>query len=103
MKKIVIIFILLANLFIASAVAQQSFVARSIQFEGLQRISPATAQTYLPIKPGQLVSREKTSAILRALYQTGFFEQVTLSHSGNTLIIHVIERPTIGLLKISGN
>jgi len=103
MKKIVVIFILLAHLFIASAVAQQSFVARSIQFEGLQRISPATAQTYLPIKPGQTVSREKTSAILRALYQTGFFEQVTVSRSGNTLIIHVIERPTIGQLKISGN
>lgn len=104
MKKITYIIILMAQLLIASvAWAQQSFVVNSIQFQGLQRISPATAQSYLPIKRGQVLSAGKTPAILRAMYQTGFFEQVTLSKSGNTLIIHVIERPTIGQLKITGN
>ena len=94
----------MAQFLLATTVlAQQAFVVKSIEFEGLQRISTGTAQTYLPIKPGQTVSREKTPAILRAMYQTGFFEQVTLSRSGNTLIIHVVERPTIGQLKITGN
>lgn len=104
MKKITYIIILVIQLLIAStAWSQQAFVVKSIQFQGLQRISPGTAQSYLPIKPGQVLSTTKTPSILRALYQTGFFEQVTLSKSDNTLIIHVIERPTIGQLKITGN
>lgn len=88
---------------LAATVLASSFVANSIQFEGLQRISQSTAESYLPIKSGQTLATEKTSSILRSLYQTGFFEQVKLSRSGNTLIIHVIERPTIGELKITGN
>jgi len=104
MKKIIYLIILVAQLLVASATwAEQAFVVQTIQFQGLQRISPSAAQSYLPIKRGQVVSTSKTPAILRALYQTGFFEQVSLSKSGNTLIIHVVERPTIGQLKISGN
>jgi outer membrane protein insertion porin family len=103
MKKIAC-FIILITQFICTAVwAQQSFVVKSIRFEGLQRISQQTAQSYLPIKRGQVLSMDKTPAILRSLHQTGFFDQITLSRSGNTLIIHVDERPTIGQLKISGN
>lgn len=104
MKKLTYIIILITQLLIgSSAWAQQAFVVKSIQFEGLHRISSSTAQSYLPIKPGQVLQTEKTPAILRALYQTGFFDQVTLSKEGSTLIIHVIERPTIGQLKITGN
>src|SRR5688572_23427296 len=104
MKKIACLIILLSQLFFTSvALSQQSFVVQSIEFQGLQRISSSAAESYLPIKRGQTLSAERTPAILRSLYKTGFFDQVTLSRSGNTLIIHVIERPTIGQLKISGN
>ncbi len=104
MKKILTILFVAAQLLLASITfAQQAFVVKSIQFEGLQRISPATAESYLPIHRGQTLSQDRTSAILRSMYQTGFFEQVTLSRSGDSLIIHVTERPTIGELKITGN
>lgn len=104
MKKIVTILALIAQLLIClPALAQQAFVVRSIHFEGLQRISPATAESYLPIRRGQRLTTDRTPAILRSMYQTGFYEQVNLSRSGDTLIIHVVERPTIGQLKISGN
>lgn len=81
----------------------QSFVVRDIRFEGLQRITPATVQNYLPLKRGEVLRPSKTASIVRALYKTGFFEHISLSREGNTLIIHVIERPTIGELKITGN
>lgn len=102
MKKIVCLFILLSQLFI-SAWAQQSFVVKAIEIEGLQRISTATVESYLPIKRGQTLRPTKTGEILRALYRTGFFEHISLAKEGNVLIIHVTERPTIGQLKISGN
>lgn len=103
MKKLAYLILIIQLLITSSAWAQQSFVVKNIQFEGLQRISSPTAESYMPIKRGQVLKTEKTPAILRALYQTGFFDQVTLSRSGETLIVHVVERPTIGQLKITGN
>ncbi|RDI41801.1 outer membrane protein assembly factor BamA [Aquicella lusitana] len=102
MKKLAYLIILLSQ-FIVAAWAQQAFVVRNIEIEGLQRVSSATVESYLPIKRGQTLQPAKTAAILRALYQTGFFDRITLSRANGTLIIHVVERPTIGQLKISGN
>ncbi len=45
----------------------------------------------------------KTAEVVRALYKTGFFDRISLSQQGSTLVINVVERPTIGQLKISGN
>lgn len=102
MKKIVLLFILLAQLS-SLAWAQHSFVIRRIEIEGLQRISDATAESYLPVKRGQLLRPAKTGDIVRALYRTGFFSHISIARDGDVLIIHVTERPTIGQLKISGN
>ncbi len=103
MKKLASILIILFQLYFSCAFAQQAFVVRQIEFDGLHRVSAATMETYLPIKRGQILRPEKTAEIVRALYKTNFFEHISLSREGNTLIIHVEERPTIGQLKISGN
>jgi outer membrane protein insertion porin family len=102
MKKIVLGFILLLNLLITSAWAE-TFVVQQIDVQGLQRISPETVYSYLPIKRGQTMGTGKSEAVIKALYKTGFFERISLARHGNTLIINVIERPTIGQLKIEGN
>lgn len=103
MKKITT-WLILFQLFIFSAAwAQQDFVVRKIEIQGLQHISAATVESYLPIKRGQVLHAGKTADILRALYRTGFFDRITLTKQDNTLIIHVVERPTIGQLKITGN
>ncbi|MBI5447643.1 MAG: outer membrane protein assembly factor BamA [Gammaproteobacteria bacterium] len=87
----------------ALAHAETRFTISSIRFEGLQRISNETASDYLPIKTGDTLSSQKTAQIINALYETGFFESVSISHSNNTLIIHVVERPTIASITVSGN
>ncbi|MFZ2315104.1 MAG: outer membrane protein assembly factor BamA [Gammaproteobacteria bacterium] len=87
----------------SSAYAQQSFVVQKIEVQGLQRVTPATVESYLPIKRGQTLRSDNTAAVVRALYKTGFFDHITLSRDGGTLIINVVERPTIGQLKIKGN
>jgi outer membrane protein insertion porin family len=103
MKKNILLLILLLNLFIAKTFAASAFVVRNIEVQGLQRITASTVYNYLPIKTGQTLRPEKTSAIIKALYQTGFFEHIGLSRQGNTLVIKVVERPTIGELKVTGN
>lgn len=85
------------------ALAANAFIVEHIRFEGLQRVTPATAESYLPIKRGQDLTQSKTSSVLRSLYKTGFFDHIELTRDGDVLVVHVVERPTIGQLKISGN
>lgn len=83
--------------------AQNNFTVSSIQFEGLQRITKETAIDYLPVKSGDTLTDKKTQSIINTLYGTGFFESVSVSRIGNTLVIHVVERPTIAIININGN
>ncbi|MBV8803226.1 MAG: outer membrane protein assembly factor BamA, partial [Gammaproteobacteria bacterium] len=103
MKKIILLFVLLANIIFTIAEAADAFVVKKIDIQGLQRISAETVYSYLPIRTGQTLRPDQTSAVIKALYNTGFFDHITLARSGNTLIITLVERPTIGQLKISGN
>ncbi len=104
MKKLLLIGLLILQCLTSNVVwAQQSFVIREIRVEGIEHLNAATVESYLPVKRGQTLRPSQTASVLRALYKSGFFEHITLSHEGNTLIIHVVERPTIGQLKITGN
>lgn len=103
MKKLAYLIVISQLLLSSGVFASSSFVIRNIEFEGLQRVSTATALSYLPVKRGEVLQTSKTASILQAMYRTGFFDQVSLSENNGTLIIHVVERPTIGQLKITGN
>ena len=102
MKKIILLFFLILST-LTNVWAESAFVVNNIEFQGLQRVSKDTIENYLPIKRGQTFRENQSPEILRALYKTGFFERISLSQQGNTLIIHVVERPTIGQLIITGN
>ncbi len=85
------------------AFAAEEFVVKNIEIDGLQRITRQTVLEYLPVHTGQVLSESDTAAIINSLYQTGFFSDVSLARKGNTLVIQVVERATIGAIKISGN
>lgn len=79
------------------------FQVTDIRLEGLRRIAPGTVFNYLPIQVGDTVGDDVTGGIIRALYQTGFFDDVRVERDGNVLVIQVRERPAIAEIKISGN
>jgi len=86
------------------ALAQsQSFTASDIRVDGLQRIAAGTVFTYLPIERGDTVDQTRLTQAIRALYRTGFFEDVQLDRQGNILVITVRERPAINQLTVTGN
>src|SRR6516225_1201099 len=42
-------------------------------------------------------------AALKALYASGLFADVKISHEGNRILVVVVENPTIGLIAFEGN
>ena len=86
-----------------AAVAQDEFVVRDIRIEGLQRISEGTVFNYLPVNIGDSLSREDIQEALRTVYGTEFFNDVEFRRDGDTLIIAVVERPSISDFTITGN
>jgi outer membrane protein insertion porin family len=79
------------------------FTVGDIKIEGLQRISEGTVFNYLPVNIGDQLSTQRLREALRALYATGFFRDVELRRDGNTLLIAVLERPSLESVEIKGN
>ena len=86
-----------------AALAAESFVVRDIRVDGLQRISAGTVFNYLPVKAGETFDDARSAEAVRALFKTGFFQDVTLLREGQVLVVNVVERPAIGEISFSGN
>jgi outer membrane protein insertion porin family len=80
-----------------------SFTVGDIRIEGLQRISEGTVFNYLPVNIGDRLDSRRIEEALRALYATGFFSDVELRRDGGTLVVAVLERPSIESFTIEGN
>jgi outer membrane protein insertion porin family len=90
-------------LLFCAAVSAQQFQIADIRVEGLQRIAPGTVFNYLPVQVGDTVGDDVTGNIIRALYQTGFFDDVRVEREGNVLVLTVQERPSIAKIEFVGN
>jgi len=81
----------------------QDFVIKDIKVEGLARVDVGSVYNDLPVKVGDTVHSRDSGEIIRKLFQSGFYSDVKLARDGQTLIVIVTERPTIGRLTIKGN
>ena len=80
-----------------------TFKVTDIRIEGLQRISAGTVFSLLPVKIGDSTTDEVTAKSIRALYASGFFEDVKVEREGTVLVVTVQERPTVAEIILSGN
>jgi outer membrane protein insertion porin family len=83
--------------------SQDVFTVGDIRVEGLQRISEGTVFNYLPVNIGDHLDAQRIGEAMRALYATGFFRDVELRRDGNTLLVVVVERPSIAKFELKGN
>ncbi|MGB8043563.1 MAG: outer membrane protein assembly factor BamA, partial [Pseudolabrys sp.] len=81
------------------AVAQTS----SIVVEGSRRVEAETIRSYFKPGPGGRLGPEQEDAALKALLATGLFSDVRISHSGNRLVVTVVENPVINRVAFEGN
>jgi outer membrane protein insertion porin family len=88
---------------VAPAADPEAFTVSDIRIDGLQRISAGTVFTYLPVERGDTVDRNRIAEAIRALYKTGFFDDVRIGRQGSILVVTVVERPAINTLTLVGN
>jgi outer membrane protein insertion porin family len=83
--------------------AFDEFLVSDIRIIGLQRVSIGSIFNVIPIGVGDKINSRKSSDITKSLFSTEQFDDIQIARDGNTLIISVVERPSISGIEISGN
>ena len=78
-------------------------IVNEIKVRGSERIEPRTILSYLELKEGDRVSKYDIDKSLKSLFKTGFFADVGMEYDGSTLLIDVVENPTISQIIFEGN
>ena len=81
----------------------QNFQFSRIQIEGNTRIGDAAILQQAGIAPGQTVTAGQVNDAVQNLQGSGLFETVSVEPQGNTLLITVVELPTVNRISFEGN
>ena len=79
------------------------FKISDIRIEGLQRISAGLVFSPLPVSVGDTVGTADLQNLIKTLFRTGNFENISVAREGNILVVIVEERPSISEINIEGN
>lgn len=101
MKRLLLTAVLAALMI--TEVHAESFTISDIRVNGLQRVSAGSVFGALPLNVGEPVDDSELVDATRALFRTGFFEDIQLGRDGDVLVISVVERPSISSIEIEGN
>src|SRR4051812_1924851 len=91
----------LAAMLVASPAAAQNVA--SIQVEGNRRVEVETIRSYFKPGPGGRLEHSQIDDGLKALIETGLFQDVRISQAGGRLLVTVVENPVIGRVAFEGN
>src|SRR5260221_1934531 len=75
----------------------------SIQVEGNRRVEVETIRSYFKAGPGGGLDQAAIDDGLKALIETGLFQDVRISTSGGGWVVPVVETPVIGRVAFEGN
>src|SRR5438128_5966012 len=92
---------ILAVLLVPSAAAAQT--VSSIQVEGNRRVEIETIRSYFKAGPGGRLDQGRIDDGLKALIETGLFQDVRINQVGGRLVVTVVENPVIGRIAFEGN
>ncbi|MDB5520116.1 MAG: surface antigen [Tardiphaga sp.] len=86
---------------VSSSTAAQT--TASITVEGNRRVEIETIRSYFKFGPGGRLDQGTIDDGLKALIETGLFQDVKISQAGGRLVVSVIENPVIGRIAFEGN
>ncbi len=88
--------------FYSMTALSQAKIINKLIIEGNKRISPQTIKVFSGLDDGSNVDESDLNDIVKELYKTNFFKQVSIKFSNDDLIISVIENPIIQEVLIEG-
>src|SRR5450432_3867191 len=91
---------LLASLAAMPAFAQ---ILDTIGVEGNRRVEVETIRSYFKAGPGGRLDRGQIDDGLKALIETGLFQDVRIDQRGGRIVVVVVENPVIGRIAFEGN
>src|SRR3954466_3775986 len=102
--------LILVGMPVAAAVAAASMstpvaaqTASSIVVEGNRRVEVETIRSYFKPGPGGRLDQGRIDDGLKALIETGLFQDVRINQAGGRLVVTVVENPVIGRVAFEGN
>ncbi len=86
-----------------TAVAMNPQVVKNIEVTGNQRLEKETIISFANLHVGDSLTEEASLEAVKKLFSTGYFKDISLSYHEGTLIIQVVENPTINRVVLEGN
>ncbi len=102
MNKIRILFLSLFINFLFVISYSHADILKKIEITGNDRVSDETILMFSKINTGQLIESIQTNQVLKNLYNSNFFSNVSVNLNNGVLIINVEEAPLIKDIKITG-
>lgn len=87
----------------ATQMSAQSFVFNTVQIDGNQRVEDGTILSFAGISRGEAISTGELNDAAQRVRDSGLFETVDVSTNGGTLVISVVEWPTVNQINVEGN
>lgn len=81
----------------------QDFRFTAISVEGNQRIEAGTIASFLGVARGETISAAELNDGYQRVLASGLFETVEIEPRGNTLVVRVVEFPTVNRITFEGN
>ena len=83
--------------------ASDTAIIQRVKIIGSQRIEPDTVRSYLKLDVGHPFAPEAVRNSLNALFDTGYFKDVSLEREGGDLLVKVVENPMVNVITFEGN
>src|SRR6478609_859414 len=91
----------LAAMLVTAPAAAQTLA--SITVEGNRRVEVETIRSYFKAGPDGRLNQAAIDDGLKALIETGLFQDVRINNVGGRLVVTVVENPVIGRIAFEGN
>lgn len=75
----------------------------AIKVAGNERVEPETILSYMDVRQGDPLTQDSLDRIVKSLYRTGLFADVSAIPQGDTILVRVAENPVINEIAFEGN
>ena len=102
LNKVLILFFLSISLYFMQFNFAKANTISEIVISGNERISNETILMFSDFKINQTITNDKLDEILKSLYDTNFFKNISIKVLNDKLIINVEESPIIDTIEFEG-